>query len=104
VGDVDLATSVLTIRRALSAGTLQTPKSRRVRQVPMVGEPGSILAGMTNGRGPVEPVLLGPQGGRLDHSSFRTKVHWRELVCDLGWPGLRSHDLRATPIVPWIRV
>ena len=103
VGDVDLATGVVTVRRAFSAGTMQTPKSRRVRQVPIVSELGSILARMTNGRRPVEPVLLGPLGGRLYHSNFRTKVHWRELVGELGWPGLRFHDLRATAIVLWIR-
>ena len=102
-GDVDLATGVVTIRRAFSAGKLQTPKSRRVRQVPIVGELGSILARMTNGRRPVEPVLLGPLGGRLYHSNFRTKVQWRGLVCGLGWPGLRFHDLWATAIVLWIR-
>ena len=103
VGDVDLTTGVVTIRRAFSAGELQTPKSRRVRQVPVVGELGPILARMTSGRRPAEPVLLGPLGGRLYHSNFRTKVRWPELVGRLGWPGLRFHDLRATAIVLWIR-
>jgi integrase len=42
-------------------------------------------------------------GGRLYHSNFRTKVRWPELVTELGWPGLRFHDLRATAIVLWIR-
>ena len=58
---------------------------------------------MTKGRRPAEPVLLGPLGGRLYHSNFRTKVRWPELVGELGWPGLRFHDLRATAIVLWIR-
>ncbi len=74
VGDVDLTTGVVTIRRTFSAGKLQTPKSRRVRQVPVVGELGPILARMINGREPSQPVLLGPLGGRLYHSNFRTKV------------------------------
>ncbi len=103
VGDIDLAMGVVTIRRAFSAGELQTPKSRRVRQVPIIGELGPTLARMTNGRRPAEPVLLGPLGGRLYHSNFRTKVRWPKLVAELGWPGLRFHDLRATAIVLWIR-
>lgn len=103
VGDVDLTTGVVTIRRAFSAGELQTPKSRRVRQVPIVGELGPILGRMTSGRRPGDPVLLGPLGGRLFHSNFRTKVRWVELVAELGWPALHFHDLRATAIVLWIR-
>ena len=103
VGDVDLSMGVVTVRRAFSAGELQTPKSRRVRQVPVVGGLGPILARMTSGRRPAELVLLGPLGGRLYHSNFRTKVRWPELVTELGWPGLRFHDLRATAIVLWIR-
>ena len=103
VGDVDLNTRVVTIRRAFSAGEVQTPKSRRVRQVPLLAELVPILARMTGGRRPAEPVLLGPLGGRLYHSNFRTKVRWSQLVGELGWPGLRFHDLRATAIVLWIR-
>lgn len=103
VGDVDLVTGVVTVRRAFSAGELQTPKSRRARQVPVVGELGPVLARMTDGRMPAESVLLGPLGGRLYHSNFRTKVRWPALVGELGWPGLHFHDLRATAIVLWIR-
>ena len=61
------------------------------------------MARMTSGRRPAELVLLGPLGGRLCHSNFRTKVRWPELAGELGWPGLRFHDLRATAIVLWIR-
>jgi integrase len=103
VGDVNLTTGVVTIRRAFSAGELQTPKSRRVRQVPVLAELVPILDRLTRGRRPAEPVLLGPLGGRLYHSNFRTKVRWSALVGELGWPGLRFHDLRATAIVLWIR-
>ena len=48
VGDTDLSTGVVTVRRAFSAGELQTPKSRCVRQVPVVGGLEPILARMTN--------------------------------------------------------
>ena len=58
---------------------------------------------MTDGRRPADLVLLGPLGGRLYHSNFRTKVRWSELVDERGWPGLHFHDLRATAIVLWIR-
>ena len=50
VGDVNLATGVVTIRRAFSAGELQTPKSRRVRQVPVLAELVPILDRLTKGR------------------------------------------------------
>ena len=51
----------------------------------------------------ISELLLGPSGGRLYHSYFRTKVRWPELVGKPGWPGLRFHDLRATATVMWIR-
>ena len=49
VGDVDLTLGVVTIRRTFSAAELQTPKSRRVRQVPVVGELGRVLSRMISG-------------------------------------------------------
>jgi integrase len=49
VGDVDLTLGVVTIRRTFSAGELQTLKSRRVRQVPVVGELGPVLSRMISG-------------------------------------------------------
>ena len=52
VGDGDLTLGVVTIRRTFSAGELQTPKSRRVRQVPVVGELGPVLSRMISGRRP----------------------------------------------------
>jgi integrase len=58
---------------------------------------------MTNGRRPGDLVRLGPLGGRLYHSNFRTKVRWPELVTELGWPGLHFHNLRATAIALWIQ-
>ena len=87
VGDVDLTMGVVTVRRAFSAGELQTPKSRRVRQVPVVGELGPILARMTSGRRSAELVLLGPLGGRLYHSNFRTKVRWPRAGQRVGLAG-----------------
>lgn len=103
VGDVDLATGVVTVRRAYSAGQLQTPKSRRSRQVPVMDAVRPTLEGLVRLRKPDAPLLMGPLGGRFYHSNFRTRIQWTKLVERLGWPGLHFHDLRATAIVTWIR-
>lgn len=103
VGDVDLATGVVTVRRAYSAGQLQTPKSRRSRQVPVMDAVRPTLVSLVRTRKPDAPLLVGPLGGRFYHSNFRTKVQWTKLVARLGWPDLHFHDLRATAIVTWIR-
>ena len=98
VGDMDVSTGVVTIRRTFSAGKLQTPKSRRVRQVPVVGELGPILARMINGREPSQPVLLGPLGGRVYHSNFRTKVRWPDhgMEARRRLPGSQHRRIWAT--------
>ena len=60
-------------------------------------------AALAGAGGRLSRCCWGPLGGRLYHSNFRTKVRWPALVGELGWPGLRFHDLRATAIVLWIR-
>ena len=102
-GDVDLATGTVTVRRAYSAGVLQTTKSGRTRQVPIVDAVEPILVRWVPGRPRTAPLLVGPLGGRLNHANFRDSVDWVRLVQQLGWPGFRFHDLRATAIVLWIR-
>src|SRR5918993_1205492 len=85
------------------AGTLNC-LSRLFRFAIKVGDLwASPMSAVERARAGAEPVLLGPLGGRLYHSNFRTKVRWSALVGELGWPGLRFHDLRATAIVLWIR-
>ncbi|WP_392508948.1 tyrosine-type recombinase/integrase [Naumannella halotolerans] len=103
VGDIDLNLGVVTVRRAFSAGSLQTPKSRRTRQVPVTQTVRTVLEPLLLDRSKSAPVLVGPLSGRLYHSNFRTKVQWSALVSRLGWPDLFFHDLRATAIVLWIR-
>lgn len=63
----------------------------------------SAIEPLVTGRAKSDTVLVGPLGGRLYHSNFRTKVDWVNLVGRLGWPALHFHDLRATAIVLWIR-
>ena len=103
VGDVDLARGVVTVRQANSAGTIQTTKSKRVRQVPITGHLVPLLRKWTTGRPKEAPLLIGPLGGHFNHSNFRDAVDWVRLVDRLGWPGFRFHDLRATAIVLWIK-
>lgn len=90
-------------RRVYSAGQRVTTKSRRERRVPITEQLKPILVKHAFGRAPHEPLLRGPGGTRINHSTFRNKVDWVWLVKDMGWPGLRFHDLRGSAIVMWIR-
>lgn len=103
VGDVDLITGTVSVTRAYSAGVLQTTKSGRVRQVPIVDPVQPVLVKWVSHRARTAPLLVGPLGGRMNHANFRDAVDWVRLVERLGWPGFRFHDLRATAIVVWIR-
>ncbi|MGV8909315.1 MAG: tyrosine-type recombinase/integrase [Propionicimonas sp.] len=101
--DVDLPTGLVTVRRAHSAGVLQTTKSGRVRQVVITDAIRPTLERLVGGRPKSSPLLLGPLGGGFNHANFREAVDWVRLVTGLGWAGFRFHDLRATAIVGWIR-
>lgn len=103
VRDIDLQTGVVTVSRAFSAGKLQTTKSGRTRQVPIVDAVRSTLARLVKEREKDEWLLVGPFGGRFRHNNFRAGVDWRNLVRQQGYPGFRFHDLRATAIVLWIK-
>lgn len=103
VGDVDFTRRVVHIRRAYSAGVLKKPKSGKAREVPITTQLMPLLERLTDGRRRNSPLLRGPKGRRINHSVVRNVLNWVRFVDDLGWPGFRFHDLRATAIVMWIR-
>ncbi|MGO9320959.1 MAG: tyrosine-type recombinase/integrase [Solirubrobacteraceae bacterium] len=93
--DVDFAGSRLTVGRALSAGVETSPKSRRVRQVPMPDQAAAALDRLSrreNFTGPGERVFCGPLGRTLDASALRRRYRKAQATAELA--PLRWHDLR----------
>lgn len=95
--DVDFAGSVIRVRGSYAEGVLTTPKSGRVRSVPMAPDVATALARLAD-RGEFvsddDLVFPGELGRYLDGSALR-----RRYVDALGRAGLRRlrfHDLRHT--------
>lgn len=97
VGDVDWAGSVITVRRAISAGVEKGPKSGRVRQVPLARQAALALHRVLDREDftrPDEFVFCTAFGRRLDDSALRRRY---KLARDAaGLRPLRWHDLRHT--------
>lgn len=74
--DVDFAGRAIRVRANYSYGELVTPKSGKVRSVPMVPEVGSTLAKLKQRElftGDQDPVFIGAAGGHLDPSALRRR-------------------------------
>src|SRR5665213_296437 len=95
--DVDFAASTLRVRGSYSGGQMTTPKSGRVRSVPMAPEVAEVLARLGAREhfvGDDDPVFIGVTGSYLDASALR-----RRYIAALKRGGLRQlrfHDLRHT--------
>ncbi|HWE10459.1 MAG TPA: tyrosine-type recombinase/integrase [Solirubrobacteraceae bacterium] len=95
--DVDFAGSVIRVRGSYAAGALTSPKSGKVRSVPMAPDVARALAGLgqrADWTGDDDLVFPGEGGGYLDGSALR-----RRYTAALGRAGLRAlrfHDLRHT--------
>lgn len=93
--DVDFARDAIRVRGNYSHGQLVTPKSGKVRTVPMVPEVAQRLARLGQRdrfTGPRDPVFAGQAGGHLDASALR-----RRYAAALRRAGLRPlpfHSLR----------
>jgi integrase len=95
--DVDFAGELIRVRASYAGDALTTPKSGKVRSVPMAPAVATALARLASGRratGPDDLVFLGDLGSFLDASALR-----RRYVAALQRAGLRHlrfHDLRHT--------
>jgi integrase len=95
--DVDFAGSVVRVRASYSAGALTTPKSGKVRAVPMAPDVASALARLGRREdwiGEDDLVFVGVAGGYLDSSSLRKR--YGLALQAAGLRKLRFHDLRHT--------
>ncbi len=96
--DIDWAGSALTVSRAVSAGQETTPKSGKVRRVPLPDQAMVALEQLSH-RGdftaPDELVFCNVVTGRtLDGSALRRR--YKEAQSSAGVHALRWHDLRHT--------
>ncbi|HSO98736.1 MAG TPA: tyrosine-type recombinase/integrase, partial [Solirubrobacteraceae bacterium] len=95
--DVDFASSTIRVRGSYSAGALTSPKSGKVRSVPLSSDVATALARL--GRrvdwvGEDDLVFVGVAGGYLDGSALRRR--YKEALAAAGLRSLRFHDLRHT--------
>jgi integrase len=95
--DIDFPNSVIRVRSSYAAGALTTPKSGRVRSVPLSTQVAASLARLAERRwstGDDDLVFVGEFGTYVDGSALR-----RRYVAALQSAGLRQlrfHDLRHT--------
>jgi integrase len=95
--DIDFAGSVIRVRGSFAAGVLTTPKSGRVRSVPMASEVAGALARLSargSSIGEDDLVFAGELGTYLDGSALRRR--YDRALARAGLRRLRFHDLRHT--------
>lgn len=96
-GDVDFAGSLIRVRQSYSAGVVTTPKSGKVRSVPLAPEVAGVLARLgqrPRWTGDEDLVFVGELGGFLDGSALRRR--YVKALAAAGLRPLRFHDLRHT--------
>jgi integrase len=95
--DVDFAGAVVRVRASYAAGALTTPKSGKVRAVPLAPDVASALAQLRQRQhwvGDDDLVFCGDAGGHLDGSALRRR--YKAALAAAGLRPLRFHDLRHT--------
>jgi len=93
--DVDFSGNAIRVRTSYYAGHLTTPKSGKVRAVPMAPDVASALAHLGRREHWVDEddlVFAGDAGGYLDGSALRRR--YKEALGRAGLRPLRFHDLR----------
>ena len=95
--EVDFAGSAIGVRASYSTGALTTPKSGKVRAVPMAPDVASALAQLgqrENWVGDDDLVFPGDAGAYLDGSALRRR--YKAALVQAALRPLRFHDLRHT--------
>ncbi|MCA1682855.1 MAG: site-specific integrase [Actinobacteria bacterium] len=95
--ETDFARSLIRVRGSYSGGELTTPKSGKVRAVPMAPEVAErllVLKERALFTGPEDLVFIGAAGDRLDGSALRRR--YAAALTSAGLRQLRFHDLRHT--------
>lgn len=95
--DVDFAGSVVRVRASYAGGALTTPKSGKVRSVPLAPDVATALTNFSlRGlfTGPDDLVFPGDAGRFLDGSALRRR--YKAALRDANLRTLRFHDLRHT--------
>lgn len=95
--DVDFARSLVRVRASYSVRWLVTPKSGKVRAVPLAPGVASALARLGQRErwtGDEDLVFPGELGGFLDDSALRRR--YKQALSRAGLRQLRFHDLRHT--------
>jgi len=95
--DVDFTGATIRVRASYALGALTTPKSGKMRSVPMapdVAEALSRLGAREHWVGEDDLVFCGEAGGYLDGSALRRR--YRTALAAAGLRSLRFHDLRHT--------
>jgi integrase len=95
--DVDFAGSTIRVRASYAGGRLTTPKSGKVRAVPMAPDVASALAQLAqreNWTGEDDCVFAGMIGSYLDGSALCRR--YKAALLRAGLRPLRFHDLRHT--------
>lgn len=95
--DVDFVGSLLRVRASYAGGALTTPKSGKVRSVPLAPEVAKALAKLSQRElftGDDDLVFPGESGAFLDASALRRR--YKAALKQAGLRPLRFHDLRHT--------
>jgi integrase len=93
--DIDFPGHAIRVRANYSFGELVTPKSGKIRSVPMIPEVADTLARLSHREHFTEaddPVFAGPAGGHLDASALRRR--YATAVKRAGLRELPFHSLR----------
>jgi integrase len=95
--DIDFAGQTIRVRASYYLGQLTTPKSGKVRAVPMAPDVATALARLAHREhwvGEDDLVFPGEGGGHLDGSALRRR--YKAALAAVGLRPLRFHDLRHT--------
>jgi integrase len=95
--DVDFAKRLVHVRKAFTRTTLGSPKSHKVRSVPMIDQVAQVLADLSMRDefvGSEDLVFPNSVGNFLDHAKLRRRFH--KALDAAGLKRIRFHDLRHT--------